>query len=89
MKERTCKRCGCTATRGCAGGCVWVPYADVCDRCLTDEETGLWLLAEELSNDTRALEQLLQRLELKNRSLRNLLCLMLSKPAPRKKRKGG
>jgi hypothetical protein len=36
----TCKRCGCTPERPCAGGCAWT-LPDLCSRCLTPEEAAI------------------------------------------------
>lgn len=37
-KERHCLRCFCTDARACNGGCAWVEFSNVCDRCLTQGE---------------------------------------------------
>lgn len=33
MSVRTCRQCGCTDERACAGGCSWVDV-DLCSACL-------------------------------------------------------
>lgn len=35
-KERSCRFCGCTETKACHGGCVWLDRAkgDVCSACV-------------------------------------------------------
>lgn len=41
-KERVCVRCKCRDSRACAGGCSWVSNrVDICDRCLSADETVL------------------------------------------------
>lgn len=37
-KTKTCRRCGCTDARACAGGCEWIAESDVCSACLTTVE---------------------------------------------------
>jgi hypothetical protein len=41
-KKRTCLRCGCTDAKACEGGCAWVGETNVCDKCLTKTEVGLF-----------------------------------------------
>lgn len=36
----TCKRCGCTETTPCPGGCAWI-LPDLCTSCLTSSEAAI------------------------------------------------
>lgn len=49
VEERTCRACGCTAMRACAGGCRWVER-DLCSACTAprDRAEQLALLDREL-----------------------------------------
>lgn len=88
VKERMCQRCGCTASRACPGGCAWVLNTDVCDRCLTDVENTLGMMAELLRSDTQKVMGIVEALKIRAQMVENLLCVMLRKPAPRAKKKG-
>jgi hypothetical protein len=45
--DGVCRMCGCTARRGCEGGCIWAT-PDLCSRCALDpEREDLAGLAEE------------------------------------------
>jgi hypothetical protein len=74
---RACQRCGCTEARACADGCMWVLGTDVCDRCLSDEENGLWMLASLMRGDAADATRLAGCLNLRAQVIENLLCLML------------
>jgi len=84
LKERTCKRCGCTTSRACAGGCAWVLGTDVCERCLTDVEFFLWASANDLRGMAEDFRSRTGRLLLRAQAAETMLCLMLR----RAKRKG-
>jgi hypothetical protein len=43
-EEQACRRCGCSETRACSGGCIWA-NDNFCSRCIGDAEADRFLRA--------------------------------------------